>query len=149
MRRYHCIPASPVLAIVASIIFLLLSSSNAATFRTLIAKVEQVSDGDTLVAFTANGTKLRIRLLGIDAPELPHGNEPGQAFGEKAQDYLDHLIGGRTVRVDTYGPDFYGKRVLAVIWNGQVNVNLLPVATGHAETHRGAPLQVCCRELEE
>jgi endonuclease YncB( thermonuclease family) len=57
------------------------------------------------VVIAANQTKLRIRLLGIDAPEIPHGTKPGQPYGEEARDYLDHLIGGKTVRLDTYGPD--------------------------------------------
>ncbi len=34
-----------------------------------------MSDGDTLMAFTSEGTKLRIRLVGIDAPEIPPGKK--------------------------------------------------------------------------
>jgi len=83
----------------------------AATPRSLSATVERVSDGDTVVAITANQTKLRIRLLGIDAPEIPRGKKPGQPYGQEARDYLDHLIGGKTVRVDVYGYDRY-KRFL-------------------------------------
>ncbi len=130
------------------ILFYPLGVSHAATPRTLVAEVERVSDGDTITAITSNQTKLRLRLLGIDAPEVPHGDKPGQPFGEEAKDYLDHLIGGKTVRVDAYGPDEY-KRVLAVVWDDQVNVNLLMVAMGYAEVYRGAPCQVYCQELEE
>jgi endonuclease YncB( thermonuclease family) len=126
----------------------LLNPVHAATPRTLVAKVERVSDGDTITATSSNQTKLRIRLLGIDAPEVPHGKKPGQPFGEEARDYLDHLIGGKTVRVDAYGPDRY-HRVLAMIWDEQVNVNLLMVAMGYAEVYRGAPCQVYCQELED
>ncbi len=156
MRRERC-PAmcSPsmfvrhtALTIAGSILVLLLSSAHAASPRTLVAKVERVSDGDTVTAISSNQTKLRIRLLGIDAPEVPHGDKPGQPFGEEARDYLDHLIGGKTVRVDAYGPDEY-KRVLAVVWDEQVNVNLLMVAMGYAEVCRGAPCQVHCQELED
>jgi len=68
--------------------------------RSLVATVKHVSDGDTVTAISVNGTKLRIRLLGIDAPETPHGKKPGQPYGGEARDYLDHLIGGKTVRVD-------------------------------------------------
>jgi endonuclease YncB( thermonuclease family) len=110
--------------------------------------VERVSDGDTITAVTNNQTKLRLRLIGIDAPEVPHGKKPGQPYGEEARDYLDHLIGGKTIRVDAYGPDKYN-RVLAVVWDGQVNVNLLMVAMGYAEVYRGAPCQAFCRELEQ
>lgn len=135
-------------SIVVGALLLPSPSAHASTARTLVAKVERVSDGDTIVAFTFEGTKLRLRLLGIDAPESPHGDKPGQPFGEEAGDYLDHLIGGKTVRVDAYGPDQY-HRVLAVIWDGPVNVNLLMVAMGYAEVYRGAPCQVYCRELED
>ena len=38
--------------------------------RSLIATVQHVSDGDTITAITSNQTKLRIRLLGIDPPEM-------------------------------------------------------------------------------
>ncbi|MGD0264742.1 MAG: thermonuclease family protein [Candidatus Methylomirabilota bacterium] len=116
--------------------------------RSIVTTVQGVADGDTVTAISANGTKLRIRLLGIDAPEIPHGKKPGQPYGEEARDYLEHLIGGKTVRLDTYGPDRY-KRVLAVVWDEQTNVNLLMVAMGYAEVYRGAPCQVYCRELEQ
>jgi hypothetical protein len=35
--------------------------------------VERVADGNTLTVITANQTKLRIRMWGIDAPETPKG----------------------------------------------------------------------------
>ncbi len=82
------------------------------------------------------------------APEVPHGDKPGQPFGEEARDYLDHLIGGKTVRVDSDGPDQY-RQVLGVLWGGQINVNLLLGALGDAEVYRGAACQVHCQELEE
>ena len=138
----------PLIPFVTSLLLLLLLSAHAATPRTLIAKVDRVSDGDTVIATTSEGTKLRICLFGIDAPEIPHGTKPGQPSGEEARDSLDHLIGGKTVQVDAYGPDKY-KRVLAILWDEQVNVNLLMVAMGYAEVYRGAPCQAYCRELEQ
>ena len=142
-----CFVLPSLAAIVVGPLFVL-GTARAAAPRTLTAKVERVSDGDTMVALTANGTKLRVRLLGVDAPEVPHSTKPGQPFGEEARDYLDHLVGGKMVRVDAFGPDRY-KRVLAVIWDEQINVNLLMVAMGHAEVYRGAPCQAHCRELEQ
>jgi len=124
------------------------TTASAASPRTLVASVERVSDGDSVTALSDNNTKLRIRLLGIDAPEVAHGKKPGQPFGEEARDYLDHLIGGKTVRVDAYGRDQH-HRVLAVLWDEQLNVNLLLVAMGYAEIYRSAPCQVWCRELEQ
>jgi hypothetical protein len=44
--------------------------------------VERVADGDTITVITTNQTKLRIRMLGIDAPETPKGSKfPGQPYG--------------------------------------------------------------------
>ena len=71
---------------------LLLSSAHAATPRTLVAKVERVSDGDTITAITNNQTKLRLRLLGIDAPEISHRKNPAQPFGKEARDWFDFTM---------------------------------------------------------
>ncbi len=147
-RNKFSLPAPQAFVTFAAILVSPFTFALGAAPDTLVAKVERVLDGDTIVAFTSNQTKLRIRLLGIDAPEVPHGNKPGQPFGEEARDYLDHLIGGKTVRVDAYGPDEY-KRVLAVVWDERINVNLLVVAMGYAEVYRGAPCQVYCQELED
>jgi len=57
------------------------------------------------------------------------GRSRGSPSARKPGTTSDHLVGSKTVRVDAYGPDQY-KPVLAVIWDGQVNVNLLMVAMG-------------------
>jgi micrococcal nuclease len=66
--------------------------------------VKRVVDGDTLLL--ANGA--RVRLLGIDAPEL-HGDAP-QPLAREATDFVRGWIGNRQVhlrfdreRVDRYG----------------------------------------------
>lgn len=46
------------------------------TPRMFVATVERVADGDTIIANTSNQTKLRIRVLGIDGPEIAHGTIP-------------------------------------------------------------------------
>ena len=134
------------LSIVSTVLLLFPISIHAATPRSLVAKVERVSDGDTITAITSNQTKLRIRLLGIDAPEIPHWKKPGQPFGEEARDYLARLVGGRTIQVETYGPDKY-KRILAIVLLGAINVNVEMVEQGLAEVYRGAPCQAYCRDL--
>ena len=80
-------------------------SANAATPRTLTAKVERVGDGKTIIAVSSNQSKVRIPLLEIDAHEIPHRTQLRQPFGQEARDYPNHLIGGKTVRVDAYDPD--------------------------------------------
>ena len=113
-----------------------------------VAKVVQVVDGTSVVAEARGGTKLRVRLLGIEAPQLAQGKKPAQPFAQEARDYLDRQIGGRAVRLQVYGQDTSG-RTLGVIWNGEVNVNVLMVMMGYAEVDRGAPCQYYCAELLE
>ncbi len=139
-------PPRWMLAVVGTLAVILHSPALAATPRTLFAKVERVSDGDTITAVTNNQTTLRIRLMGIDAPEVPHGEKPGQPFGEEAREYLTRLIGGRTIRVETYGPDGF-TRTLAMVFLGTVNVNEEMVQQGLAEVYRGAPCKAYCRNL--
>ncbi len=74
------------------------STAIAATPRTVVATVHRVSHGDTITTITSEGTQLCIRRLGIDPPEMPHGKKPGQPIGEDAREYVDHLIGGKTVQ---------------------------------------------------
>ena len=123
------------------------STALPASPRSLVATIQHIADGDSVTALSDNNTKLRIRLLGIDAPEVAHDKKPGQPYGEDARDYLDRLIGGKTIRVDVYGRDQYN-RVLAILLDGPMNVNLVMVAMGYAEVYRGAPCVAQCQELE-
>lgn len=104
---------------------------------------------DVRDARSQNRAQVEVLVLWLpDAPETPHGTKPGQPYGEEARNYLDHLIAGKTVRVDADGAGRY-HRVLAVIWDGSVNVNRLMVAMGYAEVYRGASCQAYYRESEE
>jgi len=71
-------------------------------------KVVSVHDGDTLTAIDATNTQHKVRLQGIDAPELR------QAFGTKSRDRLADLTLRKVVRVNVHDHDRYG-RVLADI----------------------------------
>ncbi len=57
--------------------YLLLGLDCATTPRTIPALVERVSDRDTIIAPSAEGTELRLCLLGIEAPEIAHETKPG------------------------------------------------------------------------
>ena len=55
-------------------------------------KVVRVYDGDTLKA-TGHDIDIKVRLVGIDAPELKRGkHKPGQPFGQKAKRFLSRLV---------------------------------------------------------
>lgn len=76
-------------------------------------RVQWVPDGDTI--HLEDGQ--RVRLLGIDAPELGRDGEPDQYYARESRDYLRRLIEGRPIRLETdgQGPDRYG-RLLAYVF---------------------------------
>lgn len=66
-------------------LFLLCVAPIMAAPKDISGKVVAVHDGDTLTVLTADKVELRIRLDGIDAPELK------QAFGNKSKQSLSAL----------------------------------------------------------
>ncbi len=94
------------------------------------AKVLRVIDGDT-VDVTYAGRRVRLRLSAIDCPE------DGQPWGDMATAGLIKMIGGRPVRLETYGADRHGRLIATIhVFHGQkrqwINVNERMVILGHA-----------------
>jgi len=77
------------------------------------AQVVRVIDGDTIVVSTDGADDLRVRLIGVDAPEI---NEAG---GQEAADFLERIVRpGTTVilEFDEVRYDRFG-RTLAYVWS--------------------------------
>jgi endonuclease YncB( thermonuclease family) len=82
--------------------------------KTFDARVVRVGDGDTFeVQLPREGRRLRIRLLGVDAPEQ------GEVFGRESTTFLRTLLANHTVRIDGRDMDRYGRLVARVTVNGQ------------------------------
>ena len=80
----------------------------------------------------------RLRLLGVDAPEMSRcapGRKCAPGDPIASRDNLRRLIAHRPMRVERVGHDRYG-RTLAVIWSGGVNLSCAQIAGGFA-TYRG------------
>lgn len=92
-------------------------------------------DADTVWAEDANGTKLCIHLVGIDAPEIGDprkggGRMPGQPWGEEARRVLVDRVLKQPGRLEVHGRDRHG-RVLGVIhYQGHTNITLWLVQSG-------------------
>jgi micrococcal nuclease len=67
----------------------------------LDGKVVSVSDGDTITISDKQKRQYKIRLEGIDAPEI------NQDYGSRAKRSLSDLVLGKTVSVLFYGTDPY------------------------------------------
>jgi len=79
---------------------------------------------------TSNTFEIRVRLVGVDAPETSKGkNKPGQPFSQQSKQYLAKLVLNKTVEIKSYGHDRYN-RVLGVIFVDGKNVNLELVKAG-------------------
>ena len=70
------------------------------------AAVIRVVDGDTVDVQFEDGRTERIRLIGIDTPEVVDPRRPVQCFGREASAHAHELLDGQTVslKVDSAHP---------------------------------------------
>jgi len=99
--------------------------------------VKRVFDGDTVML--ENGTK--IRLLGINTPEVEHRNKSGQPGGEKAKRWLEQAVLGKKIRVqkDIEKKDKYGRTLAHIFTQNRRHINLELVELGLATVNIHPP----------
>jgi len=88
-----------------------------------------VADGDTITMLDNNRQQHRIRLAGIDAPEV------GQPYGTRSRLGLSKLAFGRDAKADCYKIDRYGRDVCIVYVHGR-DVGLAQLQAGLAWRYR-------------
>jgi micrococcal nuclease len=94
------------------------------------AIVTHVGDGDTLsVRPLAGGPPQRIRIQGIDAPEIC------QRFGTESRDALAGRVMGRRVLIDSKARDGYDRTVARILLARQ-DVGAWMVSRGYAWSYR-------------
>ena len=100
--------------------------------------VRAVIDGDTIDVSTVG----RVRLLGIDAPEIGRGFDTSAPFGREARDKLVSLVFRRWIRLEQEGPavDVYDRRLAYVMTEDGVFVNEAIVRAGLARVSARLPL---------
>ncbi len=111
--------------LVAALLALPLPASGAPALQ---GKVVRVSDGDTLVVQVDPNRQEKVRLVGIDTPEM--AQEP---WGERAKAFTERLALGKMVRLETdvQPRDQYG-RLLAYAYVGKTFINYELVRQGYA-----------------
>ena len=113
-------------------------SPNGRLTRSEPVLVRSVIDGDTIdVAMFG-----RVRLLGIDAPEVGRGFDTAAPFAREARDRLIALIMRRWVRLEQEGPalDAYSRHLAYVMREDGVFVNAVLVREGLARVTARIPL---------
>jgi micrococcal nuclease len=90
------------------------------TAARLPATVISVVDGDTVVARLRSGAVEKIRLLGVDTPEVVDPRKPVQCFGHVASEFTKSQLTGRRVslELDAQQRDKYGRLLAYVILDG-------------------------------
>jgi endonuclease YncB( thermonuclease family) len=121
--------------------------------------VRSMPTGTHLVVVSPDQGSFEVRLFGVVLPEPPRTGATGavlagQPFGAQADGYARDLLLEKQVSLDVYGKDQAGRR-LAVVWLGEINVNLTLVKEGLAwvdpslaVTNVRAPLEVAERQAQ-
>jgi micrococcal nuclease len=112
-----------------------------------LGTVTRVVDGDTLQVRLRNGPTERVRLIGIDTPEVHQGEklerdarQSGrsraeiQALGRRASEFTRRHLNWKEVGLepDVRTRDRY-QRLLAYVWQDKMLFNLLIVREGYAQ----------------
>lgn len=83
-------------------------------------RVVRVVDGDTIVIDAPDKNKdvTRVRLWGVDAPEVAHGDQPDMHFGRDAKAFAERTLSGRKVHIVLSPERTRGKykRLLAYVY---------------------------------
>jgi len=93
--------------------------------ETVTGKVVGVHDGDSITVLAAENVQIKVRLEGIDAPELK------QPFSTQSKEAMSDMVFGKVVTLQVSGKDRYG-RTLAVVMVDGLNANLELVRRGLA-----------------
>lgn len=97
--------------------------------------VTKVVDGDTFWAEDSFGKSVKVRLTGIDAPEIHNtGKKKAGYFGEEAKDYLSRLLEGRKVKLeyDAGLHDRYGRTLAYAYLPDGTFINAELIRNGYA-----------------
>lgn len=103
----------------------LLLGSSVSYAETLIGRVVGVHDGDTVTVLDQFNKQHKIRLAGIDAPEL------GQAFGRASRNHLAKLITGKPVTIEWHKRDKY-RRIVGKVRQAKADAGLEQIRAGWA-----------------
>jgi micrococcal nuclease len=105
-----------------------------------VALVERVVDGDTVVV-RLDGQSVKVRLIGVDAPESVDPRKPVERFARESAAFLRQLVEGKAVRL-AYEPagariDPF-RRTLAYLYREPdglfINREIVAKGFGHAYT---------------
>jgi micrococcal nuclease len=127
-----------ITVLVAAVAAVQTSSFTSRATRSDSVLVRTVIDGDTIDVATVG----RVRLLGIDAPEIGRGFDTSAPFAREARERLTQLVLHRWVRLEQEGAtrDVYNRHLAYVMTEDGLCVNAALVRDGLARVSARLPL---------
>lgn len=118
-----------------SLVLFLISFLQPASAEMLVGKVLSIHDGDTITVSLASQTKKeKVRLLGVDTPEVDFNGKSQGAVAEMARDYLKSILPlNSTIQIELpkSGLDSNGRYLGKIIYNGvDLNLEMLKAGMG-------------------
>ena len=103
------------------------------------AIVERVIDGDTFVLTAGE----RVRLIGVDTPELQREDMPVQYYAKEARHFLASMVEGKqvTLKSDWQSKDQYERTLAYVYLEDTIFVNLEIVKQGYGFAYTRYPFE--------
>ncbi|UCC39227.1 MAG: thermonuclease family protein [Candidatus Aminicenantes bacterium] len=105
--------------------------------------VTAVYDGDTLKVKFKNGSERKVRLVGVDAPEMGDSRKEVQLQASLAKRFAFFYLYGESIKL-TYDWELEDKydRILAYVWTeGEGLFNKLIISEGFASVFQGFPFR--------
>jgi len=105
----------------------------------VLGRVQEITDGDTFKIETGRGVE-RVRMIGIDTPEVDHSGPDDECFAEEASLFLEEKIDGKLVWLtfDTECDDRYD-RTLAYVHTMSDFVQRSVLQAGMGSEYRVSP----------
>jgi micrococcal nuclease len=111
-------------------------------------EIVRTIDGDTFLArlhqHSGRDLVVRVRLRGIDAPEMKASCQQEFDKAEAAADALRDLLGEGGVTISNLGPDKYGRVLADVATRRTANVSAAMLAGGYARSYNGGHREGWC-----
>ncbi len=109
-------------------------------------RVKRVIDGDTIML----GNGERVRLIGVDTPEIHHPELPVQRFGQEAAEFLRKMARGKHCTLEYEPPNYrdsYGRLLAYVSVEGKM-LNEELIRRGYAYAYTRFPHRHADRFIE-
>lgn len=114
------------------------STTAAATTTPSFYPVVHIVDGDT-IDVKEGAQKVRVRLIGIDTPEVVDPKKPVQCYGPEASAEMKRIATGQSVRLETDPTqdlhDKYGRLLAYVFLPDGTDANLHMIEAGFAREY--------------